>query len=69
MLGATQVKNSFAEKKLVILVDIKQHMSQQCDLAAKKANNILGCIRRSIASKLREVILTPVQCWRGTGVL
>ena len=37
--------------------DTKLSMSQQCVLAAKKANGILGCIRRSIASRLREVIL------------
>ena len=34
-------------------------MSQQCALAAKRANRVLGCIQHSIARRSREVIVPP----------
>ncbi|PKU48658.1 rna-directed dna polymerase from mobile element jockey-like [Limosa lapponica baueri] len=56
MLEATQLESSSAEKDLGVLVNTKLNMSQQCVLAPKKANGVLGCVIQSTASKLREVI-------------
>ncbi|KAK4814555.1 LOW QUALITY PROTEIN: hypothetical protein QYF61_023754 [Mycteria americana] len=62
MLGAAQLESSFAEKDRGVLLD-PMNMSQQCALAAKKANDILGCIRQSIASQSRVVILRLYWHW------
>ncbi|KAJ7418176.1 hypothetical protein WISP_60507 [Willisornis vidua] len=50
------LEGSFVEEDVGVLVDNKLCMSPQCVLVDKKANGILQCIRKSIASRSREVI-------------
>ena len=56
-LRADWMERRLAEKDLAFLVDNKLPMRQQCTLMAKATNGILGCMRQSVVSRSREVIL------------
>ena len=55
--GGAVLDSSSAEKDLGVLMVDKLNVSQQCALAAQKANGILGSPMRGVASRDREVIV------------
>ena len=61
-LGAYLLERSSEEKNLRVLVDNRFTMSQQCALMAKKANVILGCIKKIIGQQVEAGDTLPLLC-------
>lgn len=58
-LGTGLLERGSAVKDLGVLMDHRLTICQQCTFMAKKTNSILGCIKNSVDSRLKEVILPP----------
>lgn len=53
----TWLSNAISVKDLGSVADQKLNLSRQCNVAAKKADVIFGCINRNLVSKSHEVVV------------
>lgn len=56
-MGNCILANNESEKDVGFIVDSQLNMNSQCNIVVKKANTILGCIRKGISNRSREVVL------------
>ena len=56
-LGCDVIKSSTTEKDLGVVIDRSGKSSEQGILAARKANTVLGMIKRNISFRSKDVIV------------
>jgi len=56
-LGTTKLNNSVKEKELGVIIDNSLNFSDQCAATVKKANRMLGVLRRKVKYKSKEVVV------------
>jgi ribonuclease P/MRP protein subunit RPP40 len=57
MLGNNVIRSSKTERDLGVVIDRTGKSTEQCILAARKANTVLGMIKRNIHFKSKDVIV------------
>ncbi|KAJ7423888.1 hypothetical protein WISP_31525 [Willisornis vidua] len=55
-MGGEVIESSLSEKDLRVMIDEKLHKIQQCVIPGQKANQVLGCINRNVASRSQEIL-------------
>jgi len=68
-IGDEGIESNPAEKDLGVLVYEKLRVTWLCVLTAQKANPVLGCMKRSMASRWREAILPLCSGATTSGIL
>ena len=62
-LGEERLENCAAEKDPGVLVDSRLNVRRWSAWVGREADGVLPCIRNSVASRSREVILPPTWHW------